>query len=299
MSSFTYGAELELSDWDRAKTLPPGYAIDTRDVTMVNSNGIAVDPKAKLYQYGGEINTPPTDTVGGQLDMLAQVKRLLPEATVNYRSNLHIHIRLPGLGTNLTMLKQVQTYIHANMPKALLQIEPLPRPQDDEYPDAEELDGARRRWRRRRVSHQTLLTYGRLTRQLEATSVEEFYELEVPASRAGTPQWHFQPRLCVNLRQHRETDTVEFRHFPGTLDLSEFHTCLRWCQRFLLAALADKPIEELLELDEFQTEHFPAFEPYCHWQEMLYRVTTHDHTVSKHDIRANISKILEAEDNMR
>lgn len=293
MRGWTYGAEHEWADWPLSTELPAGYGRDTRDVTMVNSNGIANDPTGKLYGYGGEINTPPTSSIQGQVDCLSELKELLPTARVNYRSNLHIHIRAPGLGGDLVGLKRVQTYIHANMPRALMQIEPLPRPSLlDKMSDSEEHQGALRRWRRRRVSHQTLLTKERLKRQLAARTVDEFYNLEVPQSKDGRPLWHCQPRLCVNLRQHKETDTVEFRHFPGTLDERELNVCLEWCHHFLRAALGGVPIEKLLGISAFQTECFPRFPAYCHWQEVRYRATCHDGTNSKEDIAEAIQQIV-------
>src|SRR5690606_23961726 len=97
----------------------------------------------------------------------------------------------------------------------------------------EEILGNWKRWKRRRVSHQTLLTPHRVTQQLTATTPEEFFELEVPASNSGKPLWHAQPRVCVNLRQLLQTDTIEFRHFAGTLNLEVLEDCFNWCQKFL------------------------------------------------------------------
>lgn len=292
---WTFGAEHELADWFYNGDLPAGFERDRNDVTIVNSNGIANDPKGKMWTRGGEINTRPTCTILQQLEDLERFMAMHPDAKVNYRSNLHIHVRVPGLGEDLQALKRVQSYIHEHMPRVLEQIEPIPRPTSEEHPDPEELEGALRRWRRRRVSHHTLLTPERLQGQLEATSVEEFYRLEVPSSRKGTPMWHFQPRLCVNLRQHRETDTVEFRHFPGTLNGFQLTTCYLWCANFLVWALEDRPITSLLGLNRFHRASFPVFPKYDHQLERRYRATCHDHTLSKAEIKSNIGRILSGE----
>ena len=66
MTGWTFGAEHELGDWDQRNGLPTGFKMDTRDITVMNSNGIAADPKGRSYSFGGEINTPPTDTIEGQ-----------------------------------------------------------------------------------------------------------------------------------------------------------------------------------------------------------------------------------------
>jgi hypothetical protein len=289
--SWSYGCEHELADIARRMQLPQGFGWDERDFTIVNSNGVANDPKGVLYEFGGEINTPPTSTVEGQVECLCQIKELFPKAVVNYRSNLHVHIRVPGLNKNLALLKQVQCYIHQHMPNVFSIIELLPRPGIKDFLNPEELVGAVRRWRRRRVSHQTLLSEKRLNRQLEARSVDEFFNLEPPISKTGKPLWHAQPRLCVSLRQLLQTNTVEFRHFPGTLDEGELYNCVEWCRQFLIAALKNASVEPLLIWARQQC--WPPFPQYVHNTEIKYRATVHDGTLSKEQIKENIQAILE------
>src|SRR6202041_37354 len=108
-------------------------------------------------------------------------------------------------------------------------------------------------------------------------------------NKHGAPQVQCQPRLCVSLRQLLQTDTVEFRHFPGTLDEEELLNCVEWCARFLERALENGPL--ISELDWAKTRRFPKFPPYIHWMENRYRATVHDGTVSKAQIIANIRAI--------
>jgi len=298
---WTYGAEHEWADHNITTELPKGYARDTHDITMVNSNGIANDPSGKLWKMGGEINTPPTDSIQGQIDCLQQLKELLPTATVNYRSNLHLHIRVPGLKDDLVLLKRFQAHIHRWMPEVLPVIEPIPFPneenakRDGDPRIREEYVGARRRYRRRKVSHQTLLTPKRLGHQLEADTVEEFFAREVPWSgKLGKPQWQCQPRLCVNLRQMRETDTIEFRHFPGTMNADKLEAAFTWVHMYAHAALRNEPIDEtFLKQLRGVIYWLPKFKPYVHWQEERYRMTCHDGSLTKKQIAINIAKILE------
>lgn len=289
---WSFGAEHELADIPLDTPLPEGFGWDRRDVTIVNSNGIANDPRGKLYGFGGEINTPPTDSPAGQAEVLLRVRKLFPMAQVNHRSNLHIHVRVPGLREDLWALKRVQAFVHKAMPQLFGVVEPLPRPVMTGRGPVDV--GAVRRWKRRRVSHQTLLTPKRLEHQLAARSIQEFFNREPPASREGTPLWACQPRLCVNLRQLLETDTVEFRHFPGTLDESEVYACARWCELFLQAALWGQfDLEALKRLAGAFA--FPKFPVYLHWRESRYRATCHDGTIKKEDIAKNIAKILAGE----
>lgn len=291
-TTWTYGAEHEWADWDTTRPLPRGYGRDRKDITIVNSTGVANDPKDKLHQRGGEINTPPTD-LPGQVACLRELRERYPEATVNYRSNLHLHIRVPGLRADLAALKRVQARIHDWMPRALPVIEPLALPRLSEQghmPGVEE--GYRRRLRRMRVSHHTLLRPERVSAQLMAPTIEEFFEREVPRSAAGSVMWHAQPRLCVNLRQLRETDTVEFRHWPGTLDEVELENALWWCAGFMATALEgdDERFQSLLEWAEGRP--LPTFQPYDHWLEERYRRTVHDGSIPRDQLPINIANVL-------
>lgn len=289
--SWSFGCEHEFGDIPMDAPLPEGYGWDRRDITIVNSNGIANDPTGEFYQFGGEINTPPTRTVRGQVDCLTELKGLFSKIDINYRSNLHVHVRVPGLKDDLKSLKRVQLYIHQWMPQLFPLIEPLPRPSVAEFPVEEELQGALRRWRRRQVSHQTLLSWKRVEFQQRADTVEGFFNSEPPLSNAGKPLWHAQPRLCVNLRQLLQTDTVEFRHFPGTVLEAELETCVQWCRKFMVAALTEEGCTSLLEWVR-KPRAFPPFPPYVHWQEQRYRATVHDGTLTKDQIRTNIAAIL-------
>jgi len=299
----TFGAEHELADIPRLKELPKGFKWDDRDITIVNSNGIANDPKGKLYAFGGEINTPPTETIVGQMTCLSGIKLWAPEAKVNYRSNLHCHIRVPGLKDDFEGLIRFARYNRFWLWRMLDLVEPIPVPKYSDYIVEQEYHGAMRRYRRRKRSHHTLLTPERATNQIEeASSPQEFFELEVPKDSKGRPMWHAQPRCAVNLRQMRETDTIEFRHFPGTLDERELGHSLLWCEIYTECALSDWSFpEECNPWDVFRSRgskrpewhKFPVFEPYQHALEIRYRATLHDGTWTKKQIAHNINEIEE------
>lgn len=271
----TYGAELELSDWPRGhEPLAPGQGIDTRDVTMVNSDGVAVDPKGILWHRGGEINTAPTYDTMGQAQQLADIMTKWPETTVNYRSNLHVHVRVPQLREHLPSLRRFQKFVHDWMPLVLPILEPLPRPIND-YKTAEEYAGALRRWRRRRVSHQKLMMSERLKYQLEAESPEDFRDREYRDWRTQALHPAIHPRLCVNLRQLWETDTIEFRHFPGTTNPSELLAAVEWCREFVKMALREgDPAEDPRLVARRFAPRLPNFQRYDHWLETGYEATS-------------------------
>jgi hypothetical protein len=302
LKGWTYGAELEYGDLNRHATLPKGCGWDVRDFTMVNSNGIAVDPKGVGYGYGGEVNTAP---VGSPNDLAAHVGEIYetlrkqgPAPAVNYRSNLHIHVRVPGLRDDLPALKRLQRAIHGDLKSVLDEhLRPLPRPTAAEYPTSEEFEGALVRWKRRRKSHGTFLTPQRLERQYAAQTVDEFLAAEVPRTAAGEPAWVLQPRCAVNIRQLRETDTIEFRHFSLTNDLIRIASHVLWVKDFMRMALTTETpsAERLWFRAEYEPSEFPR---YVHWMEQRYRRTVRDGTVPADEVAKNIREILD-EDSRR
>lgn len=287
----SYGAELELADLNRHAPLPQGCNWDTKDFSMVNSDGIAVDPTGKLHDRGGEVQTWPTCTIPEQVTVFREVMYAFPEATVNYRSNLHIHIRILGLKNDLKLLKSLQRFVHEVLQPALPTLEPIPKPTEKQYPDPAAFEGAMARFKRRKRSHQMFLSADRVKRQLEAKTVQEFFENEVPRDGEGKPMWHAQARCCVNLRQLLQTNTVEFRHFPGTTNPQEFRAALEWVQYFISAWNVDHSRDELAMRARQFAPKLPTFRPYDHHLEQRYALTTHDGSVPRAQLIENIRNL--------
>lgn len=247
----------------------------------MNTNTIAAQLNTDIYGYGGEVNTPPTPTVDGQLKCLQTILTLYPNCTINYRSNLHTHIRIPGLKDDLTLLKKIQKYIHLELKPLIHKLEPIPKGTTL---------GERKREKRRKISHQNFLSPKRLAAQLAATTPTEYFEAEVPKAPDGRVLWHLQSRLCVNLRQMIQTDTIEFRHFPGTLDGEELKTAFDWCRDFLVCAIEWRPLLPLLK--QYSKRKFPQFREFNLDQEIGYQATcVHGKFTSKETI-TNIQSIL-------
>lgn len=291
-TDYSFGAELEFGDILRERGLLDGCGWDTSDPTMVNSNGIAVDPTGRTYHLGGEVQTRPTQTIDQQVEVFQEVlEHYENTAVVNFRSNLHIHVRVPGLKDNLDLLKRFQQVIHTQFPPILDMLEPIPKPFADQYPIQQSLAGARKRMRRRKRSHHMFIPMKRVKKQLACKSIKDFFALEAPFDKKGNPMWHAQARACVNLRQLLQTDTIEFRHFPGTTNPSEFRDCLIWCAAFVDAVINKVPLVRIWE-DVGSNLTIPKFAPYEHHIECSYSRTTHDGTVPKKDIPERIATEL-------
>jgi len=235
---FTYGVELEYADVDCFGLLPEGAVWSREDYTIVNSNGIANDPKGKLYGFGGEVNTKPTPTMGEQITHIKEINALLqPKPVINYKCNLHVHIGVPGLIDDIDSCKRVLKYVHDFVNQSFEICDPIIKPTAELFPDAEELMWAKKRHRKNLLSHRCMLPEARYAEAMRAETFEEFYDAHAPVGKNGQRLFQFAPRAAVNMKSLKKHGTIEFRHFFGTLNMVEMRNCLIWCAEFLNAAL--------------------------------------------------------------
>lgn len=292
---WTYGCEHELADLDTRKGWEPEFGRDP-EPNIVNSNGIAADPRLISYHLGAELTTLPTDSIEGQVIQLERIKERYPEASINYRTGMHVHIRVPGLKDDLWALKVLQAYIYDNS-DVYEYVDVLPDPRDcGHYPDPVKKKMAIRRYHWMRRSHMTVIPGNRVDAQLEANTPQEFFEAEVPRSKTGKILWHAQPRAAVNLRQLLQTDTIEFRHFCSTLDPEVLRGAIYWCKRFLETAFLATTSAIDLYQNEFVRVKFPSLGRIINtWQEERWLATT----ISKNKrpvLEANIERLLKDEE---
>lgn len=278
---WSYGVELEYGNCDRRiLELPDGASWNSLDNTCVSSTGIANDPQGKLYHFGGEINTRPTFNIDEQVEHIAKINKFLrdngPAPIVNYRSNLHIHVRVPGLNTNLKMLKQVLKYVHTYQQQAFDIVESIPVPDPKTMPPLQ-YEWAKKRMNRRKTSHQHKLPQARYEAMMAATTPEQFWHEHAHKDAKGNPAWFQCPRAGINLRQlFEETNTIEFRHFPGTLNSNEMRSAIRWCHNFLDLAIHYDDTAPVELLDTPIKYNFPDFQPYEFETEQVYQFTNFD-----------------------
>lgn len=232
----TFGCELEIADCDTRIKLPVGKW-DYKDGTIGNSDGFANDPKKEFNIYGGEINTDPTRTILEQLQQIRIIYKTLDKYTFNHTTNLHIHIRIPGLSKNLKALKKLQTYVYKYGRKTLDYIEPIP--EADRSLKGKQYELAKRRERRRRKSHHWAITEKTYERLMKAKSIEEFLLAYYPRTKEGKVNYAGASRCAINLLQLKETDTIEFRHFTCSDNLLELCHSFIYCKKFLIAGLTD------------------------------------------------------------
>lgn len=292
-AQWTYGVEHEWGDVRVGDKLPAGTTWNHNDNTVVNSNGIANDPMGKIYPFGGEINTKPTDTPQGQVDILNEMLASLdPKPAVNYRSNLHVHVRVPGLKDDLESLKQLLGYIHKWMPTLYPKIDPIPYPTTEDYPTKESFDGAMKRYKRRKRSHQYMYPANAFKRMMAATTPQEFYLGETVIGSNGKPAFAIATRAGINLRQiFEETNTIEFRHFTGSLEPHKLLDSIEWCKDFLNLALNFPEVSPLTLLENRKYD-FQPFHKYDYTMEKMYERTNFAHN-TRAQVAVEIAKLRE------
>jgi hypothetical protein len=273
LNNCTFGAEYEYGDVCRTEC-SPGMSWNDKDYSIVSSTGIANDPKGLVYKIGAEINSAPSDTIEEQLSYFQNFLKLHPESKVNHRTNLHLHIHVPGLSEDLDSLKKLLRYIDANQAAIYAAIEPVPVPQRGDYPTGGAYRGARKRYKRRLVSHQYAVSPARVEEAQQASTVKQFFDAHSRKQANGGRAYGLTTRAGINLLQLQETNTVEFRHFTNTLIVTELESCFQWVANFIPAALDNAPVSQLLSAYSYK---FPEFQPYNHAMEVGYSYTNFQH----------------------
>lgn len=273
----TFGAELEFADIDTANSrLPSGASWDYKDYSICNSTGVANDPKKKLNRYGSEVHIGPKPTPNQLRALAMDVIGMHPEANVNWSTNLHVHIRLPGLRDDLKALKKLARYIHSCAADMYSLIDPIPKPEKSRESRVW-FDGAWKRYKRRKRSHQYQISQAVYDKCMNATSAQDFLNAHAPFSPKTGLQWHLVQRAGVNLTHLlKDTDTIEFRCFTMSKDWRKLYSAFRWPFLFLHAALVSEksPARILMEHPRLV---FQQFHPYDYKQDRIFQQTKLEH----------------------
>lgn len=278
MNGWTYGIELEWPDIDVRRALHNGWDWSRTDYTIVNSDGVANDPKHEIVLRGGELNSPAfSDTI----DLADQVGYLasLMQPGANYRSNTHIHIRVPGLEDDLPSVKRIADNVREYLPDVINVFDPLdPLLELPNHRTPDELAGAISRRRHSKRSRHHFTSQTRHDMRMQAGTLEEFLEYEVPRAKNGRPCWALAAREAVNLRSLRKHGTIEFRCFPGSRKFEEIHAATNLCRDLLTVALSEHATEgDFSDAVDSHLTNLPQQLPYDHRLEMGWEYTNFQH----------------------
>lgn len=245
MEKWTYGIELELGDSFNQSLLPCGATWNEKENAPANSIGIGVDPKGKLYPFGGEINTKPTDNIDEQVQNVKEViNSLKPKPFFNTQwTPLHVHIRVPGLCEDLEALKKIFVYWDERADALRKRLFPLAFNKNISTL-MKQVVRKNAKWATYRKSKNF---YDKI---MSSKTPKEFFHNHASLDDNGRRLFHLVNRTGINLIPvFKETGTVEFRFFLTVYDAEKVRDVLELCTEMLEDALSDnpKPVQQLIE----------------------------------------------------
>lgn len=234
MKKWTYGIEAEMIDFNNQNPITGKYYISS-EVCSINSDGIACSWQ---HNFGGEVNTYPTDSIEEQEQIFKIFLKDNPSAKANYRTTLHTHVHIPGLTEDLEKLKTILQYSIQWTPWIMKRIYVLKN-----TPEFQEYDKRKVLWRFLHVGT-VMPPEWRINQIMKANTVEEFFNNHM-LSKAGKFTPLQAKRYAVNLLKLKQTGTIEFRHFHGPENEKHVRSALELSRSFLECALQGVPFDEV------------------------------------------------------
>lgn len=272
---YTYGCELEWSDIDRRIDIPSdlgswegpkiGDYYMGSEIDIVNTagqwRGIGTDPLCIDCTVGGEIHTVPSPDVDSQLYRIMRIMELFPKIGVACPNHGHIHVKVPGLKTDLQTVKNFFEYLSVNEEDIIRECCGFDKEEYDKI-----MNSDLPMWTKKYLiigdgKHISPRLYDSITfaenmndvfQSLEQINCEDwdcisnvYYE---------TPNSH---RTAVNMYNLLKGDTIEFRIFRASLNPYEIYSCLKFVEAVVHEAVRGKSGKSVKQLLEERRYDFP------------------------------------------
>jgi len=263
------GLELEFSDIPVDVPIPERIGqYDYEDCSIVNSCGIANDPLKRDILIGSEINMKPVHTVREMLSNIEELYSILDPKVANFKSNLHVHISIPGLEHRYVDLYKLHEYTFKHAKEVFKAVDPIPVIPDDPVFE--------RRAAYLPHSHHYEFPPQRKELLLQAKTWEELRNGQQPMKN-GVRLTHAIRRCGINLRSLWDRGTIEFRHFFAANTLLEYESAIQWCISYVENALSDQqPVDVLINSREWHFPKMGKWDPnlFLGWEETNYKYNT-------------------------
>lgn len=271
-SGWQVRAELELPDAPTIATLPSGWRWSDTCFWVVNSDGVANDPQRRLVRRGGQLNTAAYSSAAELGQACAPLLRDLSPRP-NYRAELRIQVRVPGLSQDMPLLKQLCDYTSTFLPPLWPRLDPLDRLLDGQA-DGLAAKAAHARLTATIRARHFLLTGHRHKMRMNAATVEEFTGVDAASRPGGRPVYLAPGREAVDVRDVATDDWVTFRHFAGTGETGEVEAAAGFAARWIQAAFDSASATRLAAQFE---GWLPRQLPFSHWLEQGWMATNFHH----------------------
>jgi hypothetical protein len=288
-ADWTYGAELEIGDINTRLELPPGNLWDRRDSTICNSSGLGNDPRKQLVKYGSEINTKPCHSPEELVAEVLGIYKVFPRYSFNYTTNLHVHIRIPGLRDDLKALQAIVRYLHQHATYMFELVDPIEKPLRSHYTAPEQYKAAMRRYRRRLVSHWNQVKPNVYPKLLLADTIDYFRTIHRLSPKGNLLPPALTVRAAVNLLQLWDTDTIEFRHFTMTDDPKRLLSAFTWPKLFIEAVIGNTPPGQVMRDNSWL--RFQPVLPFLPEMDLIFQMTNFRHN-TRNEVHENHLMLL-------
>ena len=239
IDTFTWGMELEFGDVPRNLN-PPYSKWSSRETDIVNVldpyYGIAADPIGIDPPVGGELNTTPSTTIEKQVkivgDIIDYFKTHGIQPTTSCVSQTHVHVHIPNLTDSLTDIKKLLVFVYKHQDMIL------------EFANGFDIfsDMSESAIEFLKEDNGKKYTQEAIVRLLQAKTIRQFYA-NLLINDGNIQRGTCPKRYFINFATLEDNETIEFRCFRGTVDLSEIEDILKFCRSFLNAAFNDGKID--------------------------------------------------------
>lgn len=279
---FTYGCELEWSDIDRRIDIPKelgswegpkvaGFYMGS-EIDIVNTQGMwrghATDPLCISCPVGGEIHTVPSYTIQSQFFRIMRLIELFPKLGVACPNHGHIHVKVPGLKTDLKVLQNFFKYLERNENDLIRLTSGYDEKEGDYVLSSDLPSWAKSYFLVGDAKHISPSLYKSVA---EARTIEEALEY-IATIPCYNWYWHRDEgeetpgshRTAVNMFNLTKGDTIEFRVWRASLNPMEIWSTLYFTQEFVHQAIKGEQgasVEEIFAAGRYE---FPKlnFDPF-------------------------------------
>lgn len=263
----TYGAELELADWNRELHIPANLGVvDKNDITICNSDGLAVNPYIQTG-YGGEINTIVCDSPEALRTVIFRIYDILGNFSVNYSCWMHVHVGMQNIidVTNLDELKNLLKFVHkANQWIPYTKLTPTKQLNCDVISD-----DAVEMLIRRNATRTSVMTIDEYEGAMNATTIDEFWK------------YFERKRHLINMKSLMTHGTLEFRFFYMSTDADRVLHAIEFCRDF---------VEHVYEGKELKLTTYPEPMKIDYDMEKSYLATIQQKRVKVDNLTGDILK---------
>lgn len=280
VGSWQFGVEMHLPDVDSTTALPAGWMWSLGCHTIVNSDGLAIDPAREFTTRGGALLSPQFPSPARLVAELEPLLQRLPH-TPNHRCDLYVNVTVPGLDADVEAVKKMADYTRRFLPSLLPGVDPIDFLAETGMPPAT-YKAARTYRQMVALRRHYMVSPARHEFRMRATGVHGFLTSEFASETAHTPA------EALNFRPLRMTRQVQLRCFAHPREMSQLHAAALFTRDWLNGALTGR--DPVLIASQW-VKQLPRQMPFDHRLESGW-LLTNVHTNTR---RAVAARLLRAE----